>query len=82
MCEAARLVVDMAARELNANRLQIRCDARNRHSAAVAERLGFVREGALRNASRAPDGSLHTTLIYGLIPGDPTWPQLAGDPNS
>lgn len=79
MREAVRLVVEMAARELNANRLEIRCDARNRRSAAVAERLGFMREGALRNCARAVDGSLRTTLIYGLIPSDPAWPQRAAD---
>ncbi len=82
MREAARLVVEMAVQQLNANRLEIRCDARNHRSAAVAERLGFVREGALRNCSRALDGSLRTTLIYGLILSDPSWPHPATDANA
>jgi RimJ/RimL family protein N-acetyltransferase len=72
--EAARLVVEFAARGLTANRLQIRCNARNARSAAVAERLGFTREAELRNDMRAADGSLRTTLVYGLIPSDPAWP--------
>lgn len=75
MSAAVRLVMEMAARMLHANRLEIRCDARNRRSAAVAERLGFVREGQLRNHSLAADGSLRTTLIYGLTPDDPSWPR-------
>jgi RimJ/RimL family protein N-acetyltransferase len=74
--EAAQLVVDFAARELQANRLEIRCNARNARSAAAAERLGFIREAELRNNMRAPDGSLRTTLVYGLIPADPAWPSL------
>jgi len=75
MREAALLVMQMAADVLDANRLEIRCDARNHRSAAVAERLGFVREGALRNHARATDGSLRTTMIYGLIPTDESWPR-------
>jgi len=71
--EAVRLVMALAANDLAANRLEIRCDARNARSAAVAERLGFAREAELRNNLRAPDGSPRTTLIFGLIPTDPAW---------
>jgi RimJ/RimL family protein N-acetyltransferase len=72
--EAARLVSEFAVRQLNATRLEIRCDARNARSAAVAERLGFVREAELRNNMRATNGSLRTTLVFGLTPADPAWP--------
>lgn len=71
MAEAARLLTDYAFASLGANRVQIRCDARNARSAAVAGRLGYVREARLRNAERAADGSLRDTLIYALIPTDP-----------
>ncbi len=71
MTETARLLTDYAFASLGANRVQIRCDARNTRSAAVAERLGFVREAHLRNAERAADGSLRDTLVFALIPGDP-----------
>lgn len=74
MQEAVRLIVDFAFEQLGAQRVEIRCDARNRRSAAVAERLGFVREAHLRHHERAPDGSLRDTLIFALIPGDPRWP--------
>jgi RimJ/RimL family protein N-acetyltransferase len=52
----------------------IRCDARNTRSAAVAERLGFVREAHLRNEARSTDGELRDTLVFSLIPSDPRWP--------
>jgi ribosomal-protein-serine acetyltransferase len=64
---AGCLVVEYAFTELNAQRLEIRCNAKNTRSAAVARRLGFVQEGCLRNDSTTPDGSLRSTLIFGLI---------------
>ncbi|HEU0028065.1 MAG TPA: GNAT family protein [Ktedonobacterales bacterium] len=73
--EAVRLLTDFAFDHLAANRVYIRCNARNARSAAVAERLGFAREALLRNEMRAVDGSLRDTLIYALIPGDLRWPQ-------
>lgn len=73
--EAVRLLTDFAFERLAANRVFIRCNARNARSAAVAERLGFAREALLRNEMRAVDGSLRDTLIYALIPGDLRWPQ-------
>jgi len=74
MREAVSLLIEFAARDLLASRLEIRCDARNARSAAVAERLGFKREGHIRNGLHAPTGGMRDTLIFGLIPGDPTWP--------
>ena len=72
--EAVRLLTDYAFDTLSANRVAIHCDARNQRSAAVAERLGFVREALLRNHMLAPDGSLRDTLIFSLTPSDPRWP--------
>lgn len=74
MREAVSLLIEFAARDLLASRLEIRCDARNARSAGVAERLGFKREGHIRNGLHAPTGGMRDTLIFGLIPGDPTWP--------
>lgn len=70
MTEAAGLLADFALETLGANRVEIRCDARNHRSAAVAERLGFVREARLRNAEHAPDATLRDTLIFSLTPAD------------
>ena len=70
MAETVRLLTDYAFTSLGANRVQIRCDARNTRSAAVAERCGFVREALLRNDSRGADGTLRSTLVFALTPDD------------
>ena len=41
MREAVSLLIEFAARDLLASRLEIRCDARNARSAGVAESLGI-----------------------------------------
>jgi RimJ/RimL family protein N-acetyltransferase len=74
MREAVSLLIEFAARDLLASRLEIRCDARNARSAGVAESLGFKREGHIRNGLHAPTGGMRDTLIFGLIPGDSAWP--------
>jgi ribosomal-protein-serine acetyltransferase len=71
MTEAVRLLTDFALDTLGANRVFIRCDARNVRSAGVARRLGFIEEARLRNELRAPDGSLRDTLVFSRIPTDP-----------
>jgi RimJ/RimL family protein N-acetyltransferase len=76
MAEAVKLLTDFAFNALSAQRVMIRCDARNARSAAVAERLGFVHEAHLRNEVRThTDGALRDTLIFSLIPSDPRWPE-------
>ena len=72
--EAVRLQTDFAFARLGANRVFIRCDARNTRSAAVPRRLGFVQEALLRNDMRDPAGALRDTLVFALIPGDSRWP--------
>jgi RimJ/RimL family protein N-acetyltransferase len=62
--EAVNGIADMAFSKLDAVRLEIRCDARNQRSAAVALRAGFELEARLNNESRAPDGALRDTLIF------------------
>jgi RimJ/RimL family protein N-acetyltransferase len=74
MREAVSLLMGFAAHGLLASRLEIRCDARNARSAAVAESLGFKREGHIRNGLLTPTGEMRDTLVFGLIPGDPAWP--------
>ena len=64
--EACRLLIDHAFHELGMNRIEIRCSAENVRSAAIPERLGFVREGVLRQAEFR-DGRLHDFNLYGLL---------------
>lgn len=71
--EAVKLQTDFAFAHLGANRVMIRCDARNTRSAAVPRRLGYVEEARLRHDSRATDGTLRDTLVFSLIPSDPRW---------
>lgn len=72
--EAVRLQTDFAFAQLGANRVFIRCDARNTRSAAVPRRLGFAQEALLRNDMRDLTGALRDTLVFALIPSDPRWP--------
>lgn len=75
MAETVKLLTDFAFASLGAQRVTIRCDARNTRSAAVAERLGFVCEARLRNEMRShATGELRDTLVFSLIPSDPRWP--------
>ena len=68
--DAVRLLTDYFFATYDAKRVFIRCDARNTRSAAVAERLGFIREARLRNYAIAHDGVLQDMLIYADTPED------------
>jgi RimJ/RimL family protein N-acetyltransferase len=74
--EAVRRLTRFAFEELAANRVEIRCDPRNERSRRVAERLGFVFEGCLRNSRQDPQGRPRDTAVYALVPED--WRTLAG----
>ncbi len=68
--EAVQALTRLAFEELAANRVEICCDARNERSRNVAERLGFVHEGRLRNHGLDPEGQPRDTLVFALIPDD------------
>jgi RimJ/RimL family protein N-acetyltransferase len=55
---------------MNARRIEIRSDARNAHSLRVAERVGLVREGVLRNDGIGTDGTLRDRVIFALTDAD------------
>lgn len=74
MSEAVKLLTDYAFAELGAKRVMIRCDARNVRSAAVAQRLGFVREGLLRHSEMHGDDKVRDILFFALLADDPRWP--------
>jgi len=67
--EAAGAVLGLAFGPLGAHRVRVTCSENNVRSIAVAERLGFVREGCLREAAqtRGPGGSPDNEVIYGLL---------------
>ena len=62
--EAVSGITAMAFERLDAVRVEIRCDARNERSAAVARRAGFTLEACLHKDSRTPDGNLRDTLVF------------------
>ncbi len=65
--EAVRGIAAFAFTVLKAERLEIRCDANNARSAAVAERAGFTLESRMRWQSRTPNGDLRDTLVYTMF---------------
>ncbi|MBD2868971.1 GNAT family N-acetyltransferase [Paenibacillus arenilitoris] len=67
--EAVNGITNFAIQELQANRIEIRCDSRNSRSAKVAERAGFTLEGILRNDKCDVDGSLRNTMIFSKVRG-------------
>ena len=69
MTRAARAVVDDLLRVLGVNRVVIRCAVDNRRSAAVAERLGFRREGVERQAG-CISGRWVDMIVYAMVAGE------------
>ncbi|MEK4324564.1 GNAT family N-acetyltransferase [Paenibacillus sp. FSL R7-0297] len=67
--EAVSAIADFAVQELQAARLEIRCDSRNTQSARVAERAGFTLEGILRNDKLDVQGALRDNMIYSKVRG-------------
>jgi RimJ/RimL family protein N-acetyltransferase len=65
--EAVGRIARFAFEDLQAQRVEIRCDDLNVRSARVAERTGFVLEGVLRNDVRSRDGELRSTRVYAKI---------------
>jgi ribosomal-protein-serine acetyltransferase len=69
MTHAVRALVDHGFGQWGLNRVEIRADVENLRSRAVAERLGFVQEGTLRQALRLADG-FHDDVLYAMLAAD------------
>ncbi|WP_206958025.1 GNAT family N-acetyltransferase [Trinickia acidisoli] len=69
MSEAARAAIDCGFDVLQLHRIEAEIDPRNTASARVLERLGFVREGLLRERWII-DGEISDGEIYGLLRTD------------
>jgi RimJ/RimL family protein N-acetyltransferase len=77
--EAVRALIKLVFEQFQGNRIWLTCDSRNDHSRQIPEALGFRREACCRNDSRATDGSLRDTLVYGMMVDEfpaavRTWP--------
>lgn len=66
---ACRTLIDFAFGELKLHRIEIHCAKTNRRSRAVPERLGFRKEGTLRQSEWRHD-RFHDMVIYGLLADD------------
>ena len=75
--EAVRALTRVAFDVLGARRVEIRCDARNLRSRAVAERAGYPLEAVLPADQTAPDGSVRDTCVYALSRADPVEKSIA-----
>jgi len=64
--EAAQALLEWAFETLDLNRVQAEADTRNVASARVLEKLGFVREGTLREDCIV-DGDVSDSWVYGLL---------------
>ncbi len=66
MCEALGALLNYAFHTLNLNRLEADIDPRNHASAKILERLGFTREGHMRERWIV-NGEVEDTWWYGLL---------------
>ncbi len=67
--EAVQALNRLAFDRLGARRVEIRMDARNARSAAVAERAGFTFEGVLRQDALDVNGQPCDTRVYSRVRG-------------
>jgi [ribosomal protein S5]-alanine N-acetyltransferase len=67
--EALRLSIAFAFSTMRLNRLEADVDPRNTPSLRLLERLGFVREGTLRERWRV-NGEVQDSALFGLLAAD------------
>jgi ribosomal-protein-serine acetyltransferase len=75
---AVRAILAYGFQALDVNRVELRCVPANTPSIRLAERLGFVREGVLRQAELL-DGVFADHWVYGLLRADFVAPEAAPD---
>ena len=68
---SCRALVDYAFNQLELNRVEIRCAPGNKASCAIPQRLGFTREGVLRQAEWLYDHYVDL-VVYAMLASE--WP--------
>lgn len=82
--EAVNALTRYAFAVIKARRVEIRCDAKNLRSLSIMDRLGYAREGILRNQGILASGEPRDTIITaridaaGLPELDVTWAAAPG----
>jgi ribosomal-protein-serine acetyltransferase len=63
---ATKALVTYAFQEYGLNKVEIHAAAENQQSRAIPERLGFTREGTIRQGEWL-NGSVHDMVVYGML---------------
>lgn len=66
MTRSCKILLDYLFKDLELNRVVLRCEPQNEKSAAIAERLGFIREGVAREVERKQDG-FADLIVYSML---------------
>ncbi|XJZ28075.1 GNAT family N-acetyltransferase [Bacillota bacterium Lsc_1132] len=66
MTRSVQALLNYAFEDLGLNRVEIRCGEKNRKSRAIPERLGFVKEGKIRDGEQLPSG-FHDIILYSML---------------
>ena len=69
MTKACKVFIDYAFEVLRMNRVEIRCAEENLKSRAIPERLGFVKEGIIRD-DELLYGKYVDCVVYGMLKKD------------
>jgi ribosomal-protein-serine acetyltransferase len=78
MTAAVRAYTDHAFHVWSLNRMELRCSVENARSGAIAQRLGFHREGVLRQAETV-GGRRHDVSVYSMLAAEWSRPGFFGD---
>lgn len=66
MTKACKVFIDYAFNTLELNRVEIRCAEENLRSRAIPERLGFIKEGVIRDGELLNDNYVNL-VVYGIL---------------
>ena len=73
MTESCKLLINYAFDEYDLNRIEIRCASGNSRSCAIPERLGFTKEGIIRDGEWLYDHFVDL-FLYSMLA--PRWKEL------
>ncbi|MGG5253384.1 GNAT family N-acetyltransferase [Neobacillus sp. SM06] len=66
MTRSVQALLNYAFHDLGLNRVEIRCGEKNKRSRAIPERLGFGKEGKIRDGEQLASG-FHDIMIYSML---------------
>jgi len=72
--ECKLLLLQHAFEDLDLNRVQLKCDARNQHSRKAMLKMGAKEEGTLRRHSIYPGGYVRDAIFFSVIREE--WPDV------